>query len=723
MVSNTSGRSSFVDDLARVYWTYALSFAAFVMLAAILEQVGVPNRVLGYLFVFFTLGAYATIGVLARTMQVAEFYVGARRIPGFYNGMATAASWISGAMFLALPGVMFTLGWDGLAFILGLGGGFVLIAVLIAPYLRKFGAYTVPDFLALRFGGWPARLVAVVILLCCSFAYLTAQIYATGIIAARFLSIEFETAVAIALVTMVISTVLGGMRSLTWSQVAQYIIIAIALLIPAIVTSLELYGNPLPQIAYGEALTEIARLETDMVLGGLAQPGEFTPHLQPFATLGERNFIALAVCLMFGTASLPHLLMRFFTTRSVRQSRSSVAWALLFVVLVLSFAPVYAAFAKLEIYGAVIGANVAALPDWVATYSGLGLVEVYGLTAEAVTAHMAAVSAAIAAGAGEAGAVAARLDASAAAAWNGLAAPVQAAIFNALDESPTVAANDVWRRAVLAAAVASGNFSARLPLAEFHIARDAILIAAPEISGLPFVFAGVVAAAALAAALSTANALLLAVANTMGHDIYYRTLDPEASTAKRLAVSRAFLIVIATGAAWLAMHRPGDLITLVAWAFSLAASGFFPALLLGIWWKRANSWGAVAGMIAGFGTALGLLLVTEIAPDFAIDVLAMTPIAGGPGALADQSAEAVLTGARIAPSAAPVGWFGLSNIATAIVGMPVGLLVMLVVSLVTPAPAAALRAFVDDIRLPRGRSHMEEERAAERVREFGRQPG
>ena len=715
MLSNTSGGGAFVDDLSRVYWTYALSLVLFVALAAVLEQVGVPNPVLGYLFVFFTLGAYATIGILARTMQVAEYYAAARRVPAFGNGMATAAGWISGATFLALPGLMFSLGWDGLAFILGLGGGFVLIAVLIAPYLRKFGAYTVPDFLALRFSGLPVRIVSVIVLVSCSFAFLTAQIYAAGLIASRFLAIDFETAVAIALAAIVTSTVLGGMRSLTWTQIAQFIVLIIALLVPAIVMSIELYGHPVPQLALGEALADITRLQTDLVAARLAGEGDIVAHLAPYATLGERNFFALALCLMIGTASMPHVLMRFFTTKSVRSCRSSVAWALLFTMLVLTLAPAYAAFARVEIYGSIIGSSVAALPDWVATYSGLGLVEVYGLDVRSIAAAMSAAVTAIAAGAGDASSVAPVLTGTALDAWSALSEPVRTAVFNAVSEQPAVEASEVWRRAVLSAAVTAGHYDARLPLAEFALDGDAVLIAAPEIAGLPFVFAGVMAAGALAAALSTAGGLLVAMANSFGHDIYYRTLDPHASTAKRLVVSRVLLIVVAVAAAWFAARQPADIFQLVAWSFALAAAGFFPALVLGIWWKRATGIAAAAGMLAGFATAAALLYLTRFAPDLAIASLNMSPVPAAPGAalqtVAGTSAPGTGTGA--------VGWFGISDYALAIVAVPVGFVVMVIVSLVTPVPSQARGKFVDDIRTPRGLSHMEAERAAERRREFG----
>lgn len=366
----------------RIYGTYAGGFAAFVVLLAILEQMGVPDPIIGYLFVFCTLAVYAGIGIVTRTAQVSEYYVAGRRVPALYNGMATAADWMSGASFVGMAGTLYALGYDGLAYVVGWTGGYVLVAVLVAPYLRKFGAYTVPDFLAARFGGNLARLIGIVVLLACSFTYVVAQIYATGIIASRFLGISFEVAVYVGLAGILICSMLGGMRAVTWTQVAQYIVLIVAYMLPVAILSAQKFGFPVAQFTYGAVLQEIAVLEQDLLARGLASVETLKPHLTPFTSLDPLNFFALIACLMIGTASLPHILMRYFTTRSVRDARRSVAWSLLFIVLLFVTAPAYAAFAKLEIYQNVIGAGLDALPQWIHTYGKLGLVDICGVPAQ-----------------------------------------------------------------------------------------------------------------------------------------------------------------------------------------------------------------------------------------------------------------------------------------------------------------------------------------------------
>ena len=234
-----------------MYGTYTGGFVAFIILLAILEQVGVPNKILGYLFVFFTLAVYAVIGVMTRTAQLSEYYVAGRRVPAFYNGMATGADWMSAASFVGMGGTLFLLGYDGIAWVLGWTGGFVLVSILIGPYLRKFGAYTVPDFMAFRFGGNFARFIAVIVLVCCSFTYVTAQIYGTGLIASRFLGMQFEIAVFAGLVGILLCAMLGGMRAVTWTQIAQYIVLIVAYLTPIVILSTKHYGIPIPELTYG----------------------------------------------------------------------------------------------------------------------------------------------------------------------------------------------------------------------------------------------------------------------------------------------------------------------------------------------------------------------------------------------------------------------------------------------------------------------------------------
>ena len=252
-----------------MYGIYTGGFIAFIILLAILEQVGVPNKILGYLFVFFTLAVYAVIGVMTRTAQVSEYYVAGRRVPAFYNGMATGADWMSAASFVGMAGTLFLLGYDGLAWVLGWTGGFVLVSILVGPYLRKFGAYTVPDFMSFRFGGNFARFLAVIVLVCCSFTYVTAQIYGTGLIASRFLGMQFEIAVFAGLVGILLCAMLGGMRAVTWTQIAQYIVLIIAYLTPIVILSTKKYGIPIPELTYGQAIAEITAREQQMVKDGL----------------------------------------------------------------------------------------------------------------------------------------------------------------------------------------------------------------------------------------------------------------------------------------------------------------------------------------------------------------------------------------------------------------------------------------------------------------------
>ena len=361
---------AFIKNLGRMYGTYTGGFIGFIVLLAILEQMGVPNKILGYLFVFFTLAVYAIIGVETRTAQISEYYVAGRRVPAFYNGMATGADWMSAASFVGMAGTLFLLGYDGLAWVLGWTGGFVLVSILVGPYLRKFGAYTVPDFMSFRFGGNFARFLAVIVLVCCSFTYVTAQIYGTGLIASRFLGMQFEIAVFAGLVGILLCAMLGGMRAVTWTQIAQYIVLIIAYLTPIVILSTQHYGIPIPELTYGRAIAEITAREGQMLKDGLAvlctatscPPGSLKPHIEPFINYSPLNFFGIIFCMMVGTASLPHILMRYFTTPSVREARQSVAWSLLFIFLLYFSAPAYAAFSKLEVYTNIIGRDLTCDP-------------------------------------------------------------------------------------------------------------------------------------------------------------------------------------------------------------------------------------------------------------------------------------------------------------------------------------------------------------------------
>ena len=703
----TAAQDAFYKQLGRMYGAYTGTFLSFVILLAILEYMGVPNRIIGYLFVFFTIAVYAIIGVMTRTAEVSEYYVAGRRVPAFYNGMATGADWMSAASFVGMAGTLFLLGYDGLAWVLGWTGGYVLVSVLIGPYLRKFGAYTVPDFMSFRFGGNFARFLAVVVLVACSFTYVTAQIFGTGIIASRFLGIQFEVAVFVGLVGILLCSMLGGMRAVTWTQIAQYIVLIVAYLIPIIWLSARKYGLPVPQLTYGSAIAEITAREAQLVKDGLATlctaaacpAGSIKPHVTPFLTYTPLNFFGIIVCMMVGTASLPHILMRYFTTPTVREARQSVAWSLFFIFLLYFSAPAYAAFSKLEVYTNIIGRPIAEIRPWMFTWGELGLIQVCGKNAATL-------------------------------------------------------------QAVIDACKSIAGHPGVIRFQDFAINTDVIVLSTPEIAGLPYVISGLVAAGGLAAALSTADGLLLAIANALSHDVYYKMISPMKDqnrkitigvigaviifclwyfmtgagplgvqwrwwgiggfiaifaaaypflqkandTERRLVIARILLLMVAIAAAATASTRPADILAMVGWAFSLAMAGNFPALVLGIWWKRATTAGAIAGIIAGFGLCIFYLVTTRYFPQAGVDYFGM------------KSLLHPVTGANVvditkpvaATAAQRVGWFNLSNINCGLLGAPLGFLVMIVVSLMTPAPSKELQALIDEVRKPRGKTIMEE---------------
>jgi cation/acetate symporter len=655
-VTTANGESSFTTNLGRVYTMYTGGFIVFIILMAILSGLGVPNRVIGYMFMGFTIVIYAVIGVMSRTMHVGEYYVAGRRVPAFYNGMATGADWMSAASFIGMAGSLYLLGYDGLAFVLGWTGGYVLVAILVAPYLRKFGAYTVPDFLSARYGGYLARFIGVVVLFSCSFTYVVAQIYGTGIISARFLGIDFNVAVYVGLAGILVCSMLGGMRAVTWTQVAQYIVLIIAYLVPVIWMSTAKTGVPIPQLMYGQALQNIGALE--------AAQGISPGHITPFSHGGYNalNYFLLILCLMVGTASLPHVLMRYFTTPSVREARVSVAWSLLFIFILYFTAPAYAAFAKWTMLDLVASGltpeNIAEKAGWMMRW---------------------------------------------------------AAADNTLVQICGKAAVDV---AAITAACAEQGVT-NIGFGNITLNADMIVLATPEMAGMPYVISGLVAAGGLAAALSTADGLLLAIANALSHDIYYKMIDQNAPTARRLIVSRILLVVVAAMAAFVASTKPSDILAMVSWAFSLAAAGLFPALVLGVWWKRANAPGAVAGMIAGFGICLYYLLGTRYGAVSFYEMWSGLSSAA-PEAITKfaelKAAAAAATGdAQVAALAALdkhaqtiANWWGVKNLSCAAFGLPVGFVVMIVVSRLTREPSQEMQHFIDEIRVPRGKTIMEE---------------
>ena len=597
-------QGSFVDNLPKIYGLYTGGFIIFIGLMAILEQMGLGADTIGILFVAFTVVIYAAIGWLSRTMQVDAYYVAGRSVPPVFNGMATAADWMSGASFVAMAGGIYMGGHAYLAFVVGWTGGYVLVAALMAPYLRKFGCYTVPDFIGTRYGGNTARFCAVLVLVIASFTYVTAQINATGTIASRALHIPFEVGVWFGLLGILLCSMLGGMRAVTWTQVAQYIVLIIAYLVPVIWMSNKQGFGIVPQLVYGDAVMRLGELEQLHQVGVLT-PEQAVPGLRaltvPHAAAGTTaldswRFITLTLCMMAGTASLPHILMRYFTTPSVRAARQSVAWSLLFIFLLYFTAPALATFTKLQVLDpnlatGIIGKSIAEVSalDWVRNWSEVGFLKVIDSNGDGI-----------------------------------------------------------------------------LQINEFFMRGDIVVLATPEIAGLPYVISGLVAAGGMAAAMSTADGLLLAIANALSHDLYYKIIDPKAETKTRLVVARVLLIVIGAAGAAVASLKLTGILGAVAWAFDFACSGLFFPLVLGVWWKRANRQGAIAGMLGGLIAGTWYLYMVRWG--------GMDP------------------------------WIGIDHLRFGIIGMPVSLVAMVVVSLMTAEPDKETQDMVDATRIPKGAS-------------------
>tara|TARA_R110002073_G_scaffold135101_5_gene283057 strand:- start:1851 stop:3665 length:1815 start_codon:yes stop_codon:yes gene_type:complete len=597
-----SGKGGFIENLPKIYGLYTGGFVAFIILMAVFEQFGMEADTIGILFVAFTIVIYAAIGWLSRTMEIGAYYVAGRQVPPVFNGMATAADWMSGASFVAMAGGIYFNGHGYLAFVVGWTGGYVLVNSLMAPYLRKFGCYTVPDFIGTRYGGNVARFCAVLVLVVASFTYVTAQINATGTIAARALQIPFEVGVWFGLLGILLCSMLGGMRAVTWTQVAQYIVLIIAYLLPVIWMSNKQNFGLLPQFGYGDAIQRIAELEKVVGVGtaaaekvaGVAVLTKL--HNAPAdSAIYSWQFVTLAFAMMAGTASLPHILMRYFTTPSVRDARKSVAWSLFFIFLLYFTAPALATFTKLQILDpnlatSIIGKSIADVNalEWIQKWSAIGML-----------------------------------------------------------------------------AVKDSNADGILQINEFFMRADIVVLATPEIAGLPYVISGLVAAGGMAAAMSTADGLLLAIANALSHDLYYKIIDPKAETKTRLVVARVLLVVIGAAGAGVASLKLTGILGAVAWAFCFAMSGLFVPLVLGIWWKRANTPGAIAGMVCGL--AAGTIYLIHVYNG----------------------------GAEL---------FGLNHLRFGIVGIVVSLVAMVVVSLATAPPSEEVQDMVDEVRNPSGQT-------------------
>ena len=686
MSAAPQSQKAFTSQLKKVYSWYTGGFVIFVALLAIAEQMGMSRATMGYVFLAATVLLYAGIGIMSRTTDADEYYVAGRRVPAVFNGMATGADWMSAASFIGMAGGLYLQGFSGLAFIMGWTGGYVLVALLLAPYLRKFGEFTIPDFLGARYGGHLPRFIGILIAILCSFTYVVAQIYGVGLITTRLTGVDFTIGIFLGLAGILVCSFLGGMKAVTWTQVAQYIILISAYLIPVVWLAVKQTGVPVPQLVYGQQLEKVTAIEQKLIddakekevrqifkdraaagaealkdpakayadgkakleaavaeAKGAAEPDAakvkaaedaaaayfkdeaaakaqwakdraVAPRANPPLRHGEafpgkddnardiarRNFLALVFCLMVGTAALPHILMRYYTTPSVKDARASVTWSLFFIFLLYFTAPALAVLVKFVIYNDVVGTAFTSLPAWVQSWTKV---------------------------------------------------------------DPTLLS------------ITDVNKDGIVQLAEISIGADIVVLATPEIAGLPYVISGMVAAGGLAAALSTADGLLLTIANALSHDLYYKMIDPNAPTARRVLLSKILLLVVAALAALVAAQKPADILFLVSAAFSLAAAGFFPALVLGVFWKRTTGIAASLGMLAGVGTTFYYMITTQV---WLREVFFGTP------------------------RSVPVTnlWWDIQPIAAGVFGVPLGFAVILLVSLITPAPSQKIQDLVENVRYP-----------------------
>jgi cation/acetate symporter len=682
--------------MARYYGYFTIGFIVVATVMLLLELfAGLPTQVIGWIFLLLTMGLYATIGILSRTKALDEYYVAGRNVPAVFNGMATGADWMSAASFISMAGTLWLTGYDGLAYIMGWTGGYVLLALLFAPYLRKFGQFTIPDFVGARFGGNTARVVAAVCAIVVSLTYVTAQVVGVGIIMQRFVGVDYRIGVVLGLSGVLVCSFLGGMKAVTWTQVAQYIILITAYLIPVTALSLQLTGFPIPQLSYGQALQNITRLEQEQGLSTTTEspvvPGKFvtTGYIPPFnegisnaAAIGavtqlntefglgltpppaqaipDANrpelgdwrstpwqFLALTACLMLGTAGLPHILIRFYTVPSVRESRMSVGWSLFFIFLLYFTAPAYAAFSRWQILENVVGQQVSELPSWTESWSRNGLIAIRDFST-----------------------------------IDGVAVGSEPTWVKNLINSGAVVINDANGNGVIdlapfadgvageisGSAVTATSTDGILQLPEFGrpagpgIDGDLVVLSTPDIAGLPFTIGALVAAGGLAAALSTADGLLVVIASAIAHDIYYKVINPKASLTTRMWLGKAMIVVAAAISALLALPRLALIAQMVAWAFSMAAATFFPVVLLGVFWKRANGPGAIAGMIGGLVVTVFYMAMNYWNPAFNV--------------------------------------LGITHLGSGIFGLPVALILMVVVSLLTAPPPQHIQDLVESLRTP-----------------------
>lgn len=549
-----------------------------------------------FTIVGFTFALYIGIALWSRVASTSDFYIAGSRVHPLANGMATAADWMSAASFISMAGLIAFLGYDGSVYLMGWTGGYVLLALLLAPYLRKFGKFTVPDFVGDRYYSSTARVVAILCAVFISFTYVAGQMRGVGIVFSRFLDVGINSGVLIGMVIVFFYAVLGGMKGITYTQVAQYCVLIFAYLVPVIFVSIMMTGNPIPQIGFGGTLAEEPGVYLLDRLDGLMSELGFTPYTDGSKSTIDVFFITAA--LMVGTAGLPHVIIRFFTVPKVKDARISAGYALIFIVLLYSTAPAVAAFVKTNMIKDIDQVAYTEVPSWFTNWEETGLLEYDDVNNDGLVQY---------------------------------------------HSDPSIN--------------------------ELTIDPDIMVLASPEIAELPNWVVGLVAAGGLAAALSTAAGLLLVLATAIAHDLLKRTFIPVMREKTELIVARVTVFFTVLVAGYFGINPPGFVAQTVAFAFGLAASSFFPVILMGIFYKRMNKEGAIAGMAAGIiFTAFYIIYFTFIRPEL-------------------NSAEH--------------WWFGISPEGIGTLGMLLNFAVAFIVSRFTAQPPQKIRDLVEEIRIPR----------------------
>lgn len=680
----------FKAQLNRVYRWYTVGLVVFVLILGGLERMGLPRLWIGTAFLLATIGLYAGIGIMSRTTDAGEYYVAGRRVPAVYNGMATGADWMSAASFIGLAGTLYLTGYSGLAFIMGWTGGYCLVALVLAPYLRKFGQFTIPDFLGERYGKLP-RLLGVGAAILCSFTYLVAQIYGVGLITSYLTGIAFELGIFLGLGGILVCSFLGGMRAVTWTQVAQYIILVVAYLIPVVWLSVKQTGVPVPQLVYGFQLEKVSAKEKELAADTKELQVRELFRQRSEALSGKLNHPAEALAadklaaarrmeqLKGGNASVAEITSAAKALAAMPRDEAAAvkAWTAARAAAEVKTQPLNG----MPAHAAQFSGDPEGTPREQEAYDTsrrnfLALVFCL-MVGTAALPHILM----------RYYTVPSVREARQSVTWSlffifllyftapALAVLVKYEIFTVLvgtrfDQLPSWV--NAWSRVDAGLlSVADINRDNILQLNEMTIGGDIIVLLTPELAGLPYVISGLVAAGGLAAALSTADGLLLTIANALGHDLYYKMIDPNASTVSRVTVSKILLLIVALLAAYVAAQKPADILFLVSAAFSFAAASFFPALSLGIFWKRANGIGAVLGMVSGLGVTSYYMFTNQ--PWLRVTFGISSPVQL---------------------------WWGIDPISAGLFGVPVGFAVMVLVSLATPAPGQKIQDLVEYIRYP-----------------------